>query len=155
MQNTAKSLDQKLQRIAENPSCPDFILADAKDADMALGIASAGRSPEQHAEEGRYRSIQEYRELIRQNVRQGLLDIMLMSASSNEQLTIVERLFDDSPTTPAARANDTSDIHLVTSGVYAGQPSRPFRTATIDHIMCGRVSCEPTERALPAGRSRV
>lgn len=150
MSTTPKSLDVKLKRIVEDPSCSDFILADAKDADMALGIASAGRSPEQHADEGRFRSIQEYHDLIRQNVRQGLLDIMLLSASSNEQLTIVERLFDGSPTTPAARANDTTDIHLVTSGVYAEQPSRPFRTATIDHIMCGRVSCEPQQRRLGA-----
>ena len=149
-QTTVKSLDVKLKRIAEDPSCGDFILADAKDADMAFGIASAGRSPEQHAHEGRFRSIQEYQELIRANVGQGLLDIMLMSASSNEQLTIVERLFDASPTTPATRANDTTDIHLITSGAYADRASRPFRTATIDHIMCGTVSCAADERRLGA-----
>ena len=43
---------------------------------------------------------------MRQVVQQGLVDIMLMSASSNEVLTIQERLFDQSHITPAARAND-------------------------------------------------
>ncbi len=37
-----KSLDTKIQRILSDPSCKDFILADAKDADMAYGIAAPG-----------------------------------------------------------------------------------------------------------------
>ena len=37
-----KTLDVKLAKILSNPSCGDFILADAKDADMAGGMA-AGR----------------------------------------------------------------------------------------------------------------
>ena len=143
---TAKTLDTKLARIAADPDCGDFILADAKDADMAFGVAAPGRSPEYHGQEGRFRTLHEYREHMRANVRQGLIDIMLMSASSNEVLTIRERLFDSSAVTPAARANDTTDIHLATGGTYGAQPSRPFRTATIDHIMCGRLECDPTER---------
>ncbi len=83
-----KSLDVKLSRILADSSCHDFILADAKDADMAFGIAAPGRSPEHHAGEGRFRSLDEYRELIRQNVRQGLVDIMLMSGSTNAVLTL-------------------------------------------------------------------
>ncbi|MCX5661707.1 MAG: hypothetical protein NTW19_18670 [Planctomycetota bacterium] len=146
----AKSLDQKIARILADPSCKDFIIADAKDADMAFGIASGGKSPEQHAGEARYRTLSEFREVIRQNVKQGLLDIMLMSASSNELLTIHERLFDNTHVTPAARANDTSDIHAVMGGAYVKSPSRPFRTATIDHIMCGKVTCAPGERSLGA-----
>lgn len=141
-----KSLDQKIARIHADPSCNDFILADAKDADMAFGIASPGKSPEHHAHEGRFRSLQEYRELIRQNIKQGLVDIMLMSASTNEVLSIQERMFENSHITPAARANDTSDVHIVTGSTYAAQASRPFRTATIDHIMCGKVQCEPAAR---------
>ncbi|MFW6060293.1 MAG: hypothetical protein ACODAQ_08925, partial [Phycisphaeraceae bacterium] len=31
-------------------------------------------------------------------------------------------------------------------GAYTSEPSRPFRTATIDHMMCGKVQCEPAER---------
>ena len=64
------------------PGRRDFILADAKDADMAFGIGSPGRSPEMHAGEGRMRTLAEYREHIRQITRQGLVDIMLMSASA-------------------------------------------------------------------------
>ena len=88
---------------------------------------------------------------MREIVAQGLVDIMLMSASSNEVLTIEERLFDNSHVTPAVRANDTTDIWLASgSGRYGKQPSQPFRTATIDHIQCGKVECEPDERRLGA-----
>jgi len=146
-----KSLDRKLARIFADPSCKDFILADAKDADMAFGLAAPGRSPEHHAQEARFRTLAEYRQLMRDIVRQGLVDIMLMSASSNEILTIQERLFDDSHVTPAVRANDTTDIWLAFgTGRYATQPSLPFRTATIDHIMCGKAECEAQERRLGA-----
>jgi len=143
-----KSLDQKLERILADPSCTDFILADAKDADMAFGIAAPGRSPEHHAREGRFRTLDEYRELIRQNVRQGLIDIMLVSASTSEVLTFQERLFDDSHVTPAIRANDTTDIWLAQGGVYTQQPARPFRSASLDQAMCGKPRCEQHERNL-------
>jgi hypothetical protein len=59
---------------------------------------------------------------------------MLMSVSTSELLTVQERLFDSSPVTPAVRANDTTDIHLMTGGLYATQPSRPFATATLQQI---------------------
>src|SRR2546426_12220353 len=128
-----KSLDQKLARIHADPAgCKDFILADAKDADMALAIGAPGRSPEAHSGEVRYRSLQEFRDIIVQIVEQGLVDIMLMSASTNEILTIQRRLFDKSPVTPAARVNDTTDIHIITGSRYPAQPSLPFRTAPLD-----------------------
>ncbi len=145
-----KSLDKKIARILADPSVPDFILADAKDADMAFGMAAPGKSPENYAGEARFKTLAQFREQIRQNVRQGLLDVMLMSASSNEQLAIKERIFDNTHVTPAARANDATDIHAVMGGVYGKEPSRPFRTATIDHIMCGKESCAPGERHLGA-----
>jgi hypothetical protein len=75
---------------------------------------------------------------------------MLMSASSNHALTIRERIFDGSPVTPAVRANDTTDIHLARGSTYAAQPSRPFRTMSIDHAQCGHLDCAPEERALGA-----
>ena len=145
-----KSLDIKLARILADASCKDFILADAKDADMAYGMAAPGRSPEHHAREGRFRSLDEYRQLIRENVRQGLIDIMLMSASNNELLTIHERLFDQSHVTPAIRANDTTDIWAAQGATYLAQPSRPFRSASIDQAMCGKPQCAPHERTLGA-----
>ena len=50
-----KSLDVKLRRIHADPlRAKDFILADAKDADMALSIGAPGRSPEAHSGELRF-----------------------------------------------------------------------------------------------------
>jgi len=146
-----KSLDLKLARIRAEADCRDFVLADAKDADMAYGLAAPGKSPEHHAHEGRFRTVDEYRQLIREIVAQGLVDIMLMSASTSEVLTMGERIFDNSPVTPAVRTNDTTDIWLAAgTGRYSQQPSLPFRTATIDHIMCGKAQCAAEERRLGA-----
>src|SRR3954447_25336456 len=145
-----KSLDRKLAAIHADPSCREFILADAKDADMALGLGAPGRSPELHAGEVRFKTLEEYREQMRLITRQGLVDIMLMSASTNHALTFQERLFDGSPVTPAVRANDTSDIHLARGGRYAERPARPFRSMSIDHAQCGHLDCDPGERTLGA-----
>src|SRR6266446_5825127 len=146
-----KTLDIKLARIHADPhGSNDFVLADAKDADMALAIGAPGRSPEAHSGELRYRSLTQFRDIIEQIVEQKMVDIMLMSASTNEVLTIHKRIFDNSPVTPAARVNDTTDIHIVRGSRYPTQPSLPFRTATLDHIQCGHVDCQPAERALGA-----
>src|SRR5690242_1523026 len=131
-----KSLDQKLANIHADPfGAKDFILADAKDADMAAGLAAPGKD----ARTGKIRSLAEYRDQMREITRQGLVDIMLMSCSTSDQLTIQERLFDHSAVTPACRANDTTDIHLQAGGIYPKEPSRPFRSATIEQIQSGRV----------------
>jgi hypothetical protein len=145
-----KSLDAKLQMLRENPSADVFILADAKDADMAFGISAPGRSPEHHASEARFRSLDEYRQIIRENTQQGLVDIMLMSASTNEVLAIQEGLVRDSHVTPAIRANDTTDIWLAGSGRYSEEKSRPFRTAALDFAMCGKSACDPDEPVIGA-----
>ncbi|WP_165226258.1 hypothetical protein [Aquisphaera insulae] len=142
-----KSLDRKLAAIHANPSgCREFILADAKDADMATGLGAPGKSPELHAGEVRFKTLEEYRQQMRLITKQALVDIMLMSTSSNYALTFRERLFDDSPVTPAIRANDTTDIHLARGSGYAAEPSQPFRTASIDHAQCGHLDCAPDER---------
>src|SRR3954467_15348992 len=110
-----KSLDTKFAAIHADPhGARDFILADAKDADMAAGLAAPGKD----ARTRKIRSLADYRDQMREVTRQGLVDIMLMSCSTSEQLTINERLFDSSPVTPAVRANDTTDIHLQSGGVY-------------------------------------
>ena len=146
-----KSLDAKLARIHADPrGCKDFILADAKDADMALSIGAPGRSPEAHPGEVRYRSLSEFRDIIVQIVEQKFVDVMLMAASTSEVLTIHRRIFDNSPVTPACRANDTTDIHIIRGSKYPSQPSLPFRTATLDHIQCGHLDCKPEERQLGA-----
>src|SRR5690606_17416063 len=61
-----------------------------------------------------------------------------------------ERLFDNSPVTPAVRANDTTDIHLQAGSVYSKEPSRPFRSMTIDQIQSGKANPAPHERTLGA-----
>src|SRR5262249_52172778 len=55
-----------------------------------------------------------------------------------------------SPVTPAARANDTTDIHILRGGRSATESPLPFRTATLDHIQCGHLECRPEERRLGA-----
>ncbi len=143
-----KSLDRKLAAIHAAPqNCREFILADAKDADMAFGLGAPGRSPEAHPEETRFRTLAEYRDQIRANVRQGLVDIMLMSASTNYQLTIQEGFFDNNHVTPAVRANDTTDVHLARGGVYGSEPARPFRSLSLDHAQCGYLDCRPEDRS--------
>ena len=152
-----KSLDKKLQEIHANPSSKAFIIADAKDADMAFGVratgtrnylAKSGEIPAQFSpevwtrEEFGYRSLPEYLEIIREIIAQNVVDIMLMSASVNEQLSIKEGLFRNSPMTPAARANDTSDVWAIRHGSYVKEPSETFRSASIDYIQCGKVECE-------------
>ncbi len=142
-----KSLDTKLANIHAAPhGARDFILADAKDADMATGLAATGKD----AVTGRQRSLAEYRDQMREIVRQGLVDIMLMSASTMDLLAIKERLFETSAITPAVRANDTTDIHLPAGGTYGAEPSRPFRTATIEQLMSGRVNPTREETRLGA-----
>ena len=109
-----KSLDQKLRDIHRDPSgSREFIIADAKDADMAFGIGAPGQSLERHDGEVRFKTLAEYRQQIREVIRQGIVDIVLMSASTSELLTLEERLFEDSPVTPAVRANDATDVHAM------------------------------------------
>src|SRR5277367_5835427 len=113
-----KSLETKLAALHADPGCREFIIADAKDADMALGIGAPGRSPEMHSSEVRFKTLEEYRDQMRLITRSALVDIMLMSANSNHALTFRERLFDETPVTPAVRANDTTDIHLARGAIY-------------------------------------
>ncbi|MFM7137378.1 MAG: hypothetical protein ACKO1M_09980 [Planctomycetota bacterium] len=134
-----KSLDAKLARILADPACGDFILADAKDADMAFGLAAPGLARDGVPGQGPFRSIHEFRESIRELVGEGLVDIMLMSASTSEVLAIEERLFEGSPVTPAVRMNDTTDIWLAAgSGGYGQQPALPFATTTITQARWGK-----------------
>ncbi|QEG34560.1 beta/alpha barrel domain-containing protein [Bythopirellula goksoeyrii] len=147
----AKTLDEKLSRIAADPSCDDFIVADAKDADMAFGISAPGRRRNPTNSESEFLTLADYHATICEIVEQGLVDIMLMSVNTSARLTIAKRLFEKSPVTPAIRANDTTDIWLAGGvGAYGTQPSLSFRSATIDHAMCGHANCTPEERRLGA-----
>jgi hypothetical protein len=141
-----KRLDQKIANILAGSYKPtDFIIADAKDADMAFGLTAPGpqRGTCRHGyneSEGCWKTLDDYLEQIRAVIRQDIVDIVLLSASNLERLAMQERLFENSAITPAARANDTTDIWAVRGGKYpTHHPSRAFRTASIDHIKYGRL----------------
>ena len=152
-----KSLDAKLAEVKASPRSRAFILADAKDADMAFGarapgprgyLSKRGARPAQFSpevwnrDEFGYRNLPEFLDIIREVTQQGLVDIMLMSAYVTEQLAIKEGLFKSSHVTPAARANDTTDVWAARHGAYTREPSQPFRSAAIDHIQCGEIECD-------------
>ncbi len=159
-----KSLDTKLAEVKTNQASRGFIIADAKDADMAFGVRAPGPrgylsgrgerparfSPEIWTRnEYGYRNLPEFLDIIREVTHQGLIDIMLMSAYVNEQLTIKEGLFRASHVTPAARANDATDVWAVRHGCYTAEAAQPFRTATIDQIQCGKLECDRSAADFP------
>jgi hypothetical protein len=128
--DTTRDLDRKLATIAAGHYTPDdFVIADAKDADMAFGATAAGPVPDAG---GRYRSRTEYLDAMRALVAAGALDILLTSASNGERLTEEGGL--DARVTLAVRANDTTDVWNPRGATYAAQPSRPFRTADLASV---------------------
>ena len=148
-----KTLDIKIADILQNPSSSKaFIIADAKDADMAFGVAAPGPrgSPRANDHDTDWKTLEDFRAQIRDVIRQGIVDIVLLSASNVEALAMEERLFENSGVTPAARANDTSDIWAVRGGKYPREASRSFRTATLDHIMYGHLDPKPGEKIIGA-----
>ena len=146
-----KRLDQKLSRIRKGQyTAKDFIIADAKDADMAFGVTAPGPNRSAGLGKRSFKTLADYRAQIREVISQGLVDIMLLSASNLEQLAIKEKLFENSHITPAARANDTTDVWVARASNYTQQPSRPFRTATLDHIMYGKIPSYRPQKHLGA-----
>ncbi|MBI2253952.1 MAG: hypothetical protein HYU58_04970 [Proteobacteria bacterium] len=130
-------LEQKLIRIrAGQYKRSDFIIADAKDADMGPSIPAMGPHRQPDGSWSRYRTRAEFLDQIRAIVAQDIVDIMLMSAS-NLELLASEGLFRDSPVKPAIRANDTSDIWIVRGGTYNKYPSLPFRSASLSRVLHG------------------
>src|SRR3984885_1226969 len=131
-QRPARRLDRKLGRIAAGRYTPDdFVIADAKDADMAFGLTSAGPLTGAPAGSGRYGTRAEYLDAMRALVAQGELDILLTSASNGERLAHGGSLAD---VTLAIRANDSTDIWNSRGGRYTTAPSRPFRTADLTTV---------------------
>jgi len=133
-------LVEKLVALRADLDCGQFILADAKDADMAWGVTSPGQDhPVSPLLEGPppYRSMVDFRDQIREIVRQGAVDIMLASASTMSLLAHRERLFDGSDVTPAVRANDATDIWLPRGGNYRESPSLPFASCFLREVQYG------------------
>lgn len=137
-----KSLTRKLRALHESPStCREFILADAKDADMAWGAGSPGQ-PYPPSSDGRFLTMPEFHEQIRELIKQEKLDIMLASVSTHDQLAHREGLFADSPMTPAVRANDTTDVWCGRGMTYRDKPSRPFATCYLPEVQYGSLTAE-------------
>ena len=127
-----RRLDRKLGRISAGRYTPDdFVIADAKDADMAFGLTSAGPVTGAPEGSGRHRTRAEYLDAMRALVAQGELDILLTSASNGERLARSGSLED---VTLAIRANDSTDIWNSRGGCYTTVPSRPFRTADLTAV---------------------
>jgi hypothetical protein len=136
-------LDEKLKRIRAGQYRPsDFIIADAKDTDMGSGVTGTGFDRSNPAAP-RPRSRREFLDQIKLVVRQNVVDIMLVSPS-NLELLQEEGVFAGSQVKPAIRANDTTDCWAsVRHGVYAGRPSRPFRTASLSRVVTGTATPAP------------
>ena len=124
-----KTLETKLAAIRSGAYKPtDFIIADAKDGDIGFGVTAPGpmRDNPDVTHPRAY-----HLQAIRDMTGSGLVDIMLMSASTTERLSN-EGVFKRSAVTPAIRLNDTTDIWSARGGRYKEQPSRHHRTARVD-----------------------
>lgn len=131
MNSHEKTLDRKLTRIREGVYTPDdFIIADAKDGDMAFGVTAPGpaNDPDGQGALSQWKSRAAHLDAIRKMTASRLVDIMLMSVSSAERLA-ADDVFTGSPVTPAVRLNDTTDIWNARGSRYRASASRPFATA--------------------------
>lgn len=141
----------KLEAIRAGRTSNAFILADARDADMAWGIPSFGKKRGVAAQNGHvpaWRSVPEFLDEIRQVVNQGEIDILLASASMMDVLAHKERLFAQRHITPAVRMNDTTDVWCQRGAHYLESPSQPFSSAYIEEVQYGSLTAprvaEPT-----------
>jgi hypothetical protein len=132
----------KLATIRSNPSARTFILADARDPDMAWGVPSFGldRTKLVRDRVSAYRSSTAFLDEIRAVVHQAVVDVVLASVSCMDILAHKERLFVGSPVTPAVRINDTTDIWCPRGGRYREKPSLPFRSAYIEEAQFGSIT---------------
>ncbi|MCL2782090.1 MAG: hypothetical protein FWD74_11520 [Actinomycetia bacterium] len=128
-----RRLDRKLSAIKAGRYTPDdFIIADAKDADLAFGLTAAGPvtpSAEGSFGPGNYRTRAQFLDAMRAMIGQDSIDILLTSPANGEWLA--ERGALGEQVTLAVRANDTTDVWAVRGGGYLAAPSRPFRSTNL------------------------
>ena len=132
-----KTLDKKLKNISSSNYKPnDFIIADAKDADMAAGIRAPGYIRENNgALTNNPANYLAYLNKMESMTASEEVDIMLMSMTSAERLAN-KKIFENSSVTPAIRLNDTSCTWgMIRNGEYGKEESRPFATAQINHAL--------------------
>ena len=122
----------KLTRIRSGTYSPrDFIIADAKDAEMGGGIGALGTRRLADGTE-RPATSADYRQAMTEMMASGLIDIMLTSMSSAEALAD-SGAFKTSDVTQAIRLNDATDIWGFRGASYRERPALPFRTARLHH----------------------
>lgn len=124
-------LDAKLAAL--RAGADDFLLCDARDPDMARGIAALGvtRGPGGRRPATR----QEFLATVRAVIAQDTVDLMLLSPQNLHRLTIDEDAFAGSRMARAARVNDTTEIWLGRHAAYRQSASRPFRNADLARVM--------------------
>lgn len=134
-----KNLKNKLDKIRAGKYQPtDFIIADAKDGDMAFGVTAPGPaavadSQAQGSGPIKYKTRADYLNAMKAMAGSELIDILLLSASSAEILK-TDGLFDNSTITPAVRLNDTTDIWSARGSRYRESPSEAFATVDLDAV---------------------
>lgn len=122
----------KIARIRDGNYRPgDFILADAKDADLSGGVLTTGPRRDSNGQICGHRSRAEFLAQMRALIDQDLIDILLASASNIEALAEAGA-FDTSAMMPAFRANEATDVWgILRGGNYRSFPSRPHRGADL------------------------
>ena len=134
--NMTKKLDTKLAKIIGGKYRPtDFIIADAKDADMSLGVTAAAPRPGNEmgaAGPGIYPTRQEYIGDMKALIEQGDIDIMLTSAANGEVLSMKPGQLEK--VTLAVRGNDSTDIWNPRKSNHLGSPSRAFQTVNLKRV---------------------
>ena len=105
----------------------DFILADAKDADLSGGVMTAGPRRDAAGRITGHRTRAEFLAQMRAMIDQDVIDILLASASSIEALA-ENGAFDGSAVMPAFRGNEATDMWgIIRHGRYRSFASRPHR----------------------------
>ncbi len=131
-----KRLDTKLAKIIAGKYQPkDFIIADAKDADMSVGVTAPAPRPGNEigaAGPGIYRTRQEYIGDMKTLIEQGVIDIMLTSAANGEVLSAKPRQL--KKVTLAVRGNDSTDIWNPRGSNYLVSKSRPFQSVNLRRV---------------------
>jgi DhnA family fructose-bisphosphate aldolase class Ia len=131
-----KRLDAKLARIrAGEYQAKDFIIADAKDADMSVGLTAPAPYPGNEIGQsgpGIYRTRQEYIGDMKALIDQDVIDIMLTSAANGEVLSQEPGQLKE--ITLAVRGNDSTDIWNPRASNYTESKSRPYQSVNLTRV---------------------
>lgn len=124
-----RRIDEKLTKIASGRYEPrDFIITFAKDADLLRGCSATGVG-----DDGRHRTLGDYRADVKRVIESDLADIVLTSLSTAEVLAD-DGVYTRSNATPAVRLNDSTDSWRVRGGAYASRPGLPYRSSRLDAV---------------------